>query len=627
MKPISLLFGVLVMATFFSKTLFGQHHIIPAPANYAAGNGSFEVNQAVAIQATSSELAPMVNWFRNQLHQIGTGITSDAPTGQTISLELLQSKKSKLGREGYELNVSPSEVTIKANEAAGIFYGMQTFLQLCPAAAVSDKGSVSSFSVPACSITDYPRFGWRGIMLDVSRNFMAVADVKVFIDLMAQYKFNVFHWHLTDDEGWRIEIKSLPKLTEVGACRVPRQGIWGERKAPAAGEKATDCGYYTQEQIREIVKYAADRHITIVPEIDVPGHSSAAVAAYPELSVTKAKVPVSPGYKFSEWYGDGTFKMLIDNTLNPTDEKVYEFLDKVFGEVAGLFPGQYIHSGGDECYHGYWEKSAQVQQFMKAKGIKDAHALQSYFSRRVNDIIKSKGKSMIGWDEILEGGVVDGAAVMSWRGMKGGIEAAKLGQKVVMSPTTFAYLDYMQGDPFFEPRVYASLSLKKSYSFEPVPEGVDGQLILGGQGNLWTEKVPHLRHATYMTYPRAWALAEKLWSPKGSGNWSDFVSRVDEHIVRAEKADVLVSKSLYDVSMGVSKQNNGRLISLECEHPRAEIFYTIDNTLPDNHAIRYTKPFVLPEGNIILQATTYIEGKPAGRVLKADDAEITKRMK
>jgi hexosaminidase len=479
--------------------------------------------------------------------------------------------------------------------------------------------------LPVCTITDYPRFGWRGLMLDVSRHFFTVEEVKAYLELMAQYKLNVFHWHLTDDQGWRIEIKSYPKLTEVGACRVKRYGTFGDRLPPMAGEKATDCGFYTQEQIKEIVAYARERFITIVPEIDVPGHSLAAIASYPELSITKEKQMVSPGHKFSEWYGDGTFKMLLDNTLNPIDENVYVFLDKVFGEVASLFPGTFIHAGGDEAYHGYWERSKEVQAFMKKNGIKDMHGMQSFFMKRVAAIIESKGKKMIGWDEIMDGGLAKGAAVMSWRGMKGGIEAAKQGHPVVMSPTTHAYLDYMQGDPSLEPRVYASLYLKTCYEFDPLPNGIDAGLILGGQGNLWTEKVPHFRHATYMTYPRGWALAEAVWSPVTGKNWEHFMRRVQVHFDRADAMGLNVSKAVYDPIIRTEVKGRDTLLQISCDYPKAVIHYTLDGSHPDVYSPVYHQPIVLPEGPVQLRTNTSLEGKPLGRTIFLSREELMKR--
>lgn len=616
LQPIALLF-----ATVISSYSIGQHAIIPQPESYQAGSGQFLLTGSTKFFLTENdavELGGLTAWFRSALNKIG--FSTDDKFTNFIVISLLKGNEILSSNEGYRLHITSSEIKLSANTPAGIFYGMQSLLQMLP---VQATGGVAA--IPASTIADYPRFGWRGLMLDVSRHFFTVDEVKAYLDLMAQYKLNVFHWHLTDDQGWRIEIKSLPKLTEVGACRVERFGTFGERIPPRPDEKATECGFYTQEQIKEIVAYAQERFITIVPEIDVPGHSLAAIASYPELSITKEKQMVSPGHKFSEWPGDGTFKMLLDNTLNPIDENVYTFLDKVFGEVAALFPGTYIHAGGDEAYHGYWEKSKEVQAFMKKNGIKDMHGMQSYFMKRVAAIIESKGKKMIGWDEILDGGLAKGAAVMSWRGMKGGIEAAKQGHPVVMSPTTHAYLDYMQGDPSLEPRVYAKLYLKTCYEFDPVPQGVDANLILGGQGNLWTEKVPTFRHATYMTYPRAWALAEAVWSEPKTRNWENFMKRADVHFERADALGVKVSKAVYDPIVRTEFQNKDTLIHLSCEYPGAVVHYTLDGSHPDAHSPVFIKPFVLPAGPIQLRTTTSYQGKLLGRTIFLFREELLKR--
>ena len=291
---------------------------------------------------------------------------------------------------------------------------------------------------------------------------------------MVKYKFNVLHWHLTDDQGWRIEIKSLPKLTSVGAWRVDKTGTFNTFSKPAPNEPRNYGGFYTQDDIKEVVQYAKERYVNIFPEIDVPGHSLAAIAAYPELTCTPGTYVVNSGEPFMDMASQWTFLLhLIDNTLCPANEKVYEFMDKVFTEVAQLFPFEYIHMGGDETARNFWEKSAAIKALMKKENLKNLDEVQSYFVKRMGKIIESKGKKMIGWDEILQGGLAPGAAVMSWRGMKGGIEAAKMGHEVVMTPTDFVYIDYMQGDKVLEPPVYATLRLKKSYQFEPVPEGVD----------------------------------------------------------------------------------------------------------------------------------------------------------
>ena len=356
--------------------------LIPQPVDMQTSAGAFMLTKATKISFNKPENSKVADMLTQKLNT-STGYSLAAQQGKvgSIQLNLTDAPTATLGKEGYTLEVTPKGVMINANQTAGLFYGMQTLLQLLPKEIESKTVKSASWSIPSVKITDYPRFGWRGIMLDVSRHFFKKEDVKTYINQLAQLKYNTFHWHLTDDNGWRIEIKSLPKLTSVGAWRVPRAGHF-EGADPKPGEAATDGGFYTHEDIKEIVQYAQDRNITIVPEIDVPGHSMAAIAAYPELSCTKnPNTFVNPGTSFSDWYGDGTFKMNIDNTLNPSDEKVYEFLDKVFTEVAMLFPNPYIHVGGDECYKGYWARDEGCQELMKKLNIRHVEELQSYFMK------------------------------------------------------------------------------------------------------------------------------------------------------------------------------------------------------------------------------------------------------
>jgi len=334
---------------------------------------------------------------------------------------------------------------------------------------------------------------------------------------------------------------------------------------------------------------------------------------------------VIPGSAFSEWYANGTFKMLVENTLNAWDEKVYEFLDKVFTEVAMLFPGPYIHVGGDECYKGYWAQDEGCQALMKKLGIRHVEDLQGYFMNRVEKIVTGKGKKMLGWDEILEGGISPTATVMSWRGVKGGIEAAQAGHDVVMSPTTFAYIDYVQGDPTVDPPIYASLQARKSYSFEPVPDGVDARRILGGQANLWTEQIPNLRYAEYMTYPRAWALSEVYWSPKEAKNWEGFVPRMEAHFARADAADVNYSKAVYDAIVTTSRKADKLVLNLEGEIPGLDIFYTMDDTMPDDHSPKYSGPVEIPDGPVNLRVITYRNGRPIGHLITLKRADLERR--
>src|SRR6202012_3959137 len=437
----------------------------------------------------------------------------------------------------------------------GLFYGVQTLVQLFPKEIVSDKYEADvKWISPCVDITDYPRFKWRGLMFDVARHFFTKAEVEEYIDNMVKYKMNLLHLHLTDDEGWRIEIKSLPRLTTVGAYNVKKVGYFGTFSPPAPDEPRTYGGFYTQDDIREIVQYAKERFVNILPEVDVPGHSLAAIVSYPELSCTPGadKYQVRSGNKIMNWHKGG-FDALYDNTLCPANEKIYPFLDTVMTTIAALFPFPYIHVGGDECAKNFWEKSDAVKQLMQKQHLKNMEEVQSYFEKRVEKIVESKGKKVIGWDEILEGGLAPNAAVMSWRGISGGIAAAKMGHQVVMSPTTFFYLDYMQGDAAVEPPVYATLRLKTTYSYEPVPDSVDPKLIIGGQANLWTEQVYNTRHMQNMVWPRSMAVAECLWSPKEKKDWDSFSARVEGLFPRMDVEQVKYARSMFDATITPNK--------------------------------------------------------------------------
>lgn len=600
------------------------HNIIPQPVHYQATEQRFELAGELIIQVPNSndELLRLAGRFRSYLQSINVEsdirrVKRDGEDQWVLNLLQDVGTEETLGQEGYRLEVKTHSISITAATVAGVFYGLQSLKQLMPVeTGPGHKPDTSAFQIDGCQIEDYPRFVWRGLMLDVSRHFFPVDDVKAYIDKMSEYKFNVLHWHLTDDQGWRIEINSLPRLTEIGAWRVERHGRFGDQRPyPKPGEEPTYGGFYSHDDIREIVEYAAQRNITIVPEIDMPGHSMAALAAYPELSVNKEPKFVSPGSKFAEWYEDGTFEMMIENTLNPTDEAVYEFADKVFSEVSTLFPGEYIHMGGDEAFQGFWEEDADVRAFMKDHNLEDTHALQSYFVNRVEKIIRSKNKKMIGWDEILSDDLSSSSAVMSWRGLKGGIEAANRGYKVVMSPTTFAYLDYSQGDHSVENPIYASLSLEKSYEFEPVPEGVNASFILGGQGNLWTEAIPRLSFAFYMTYPRAFALSEALWSPKNQRDWNSFIDRTEKHFTRFETSGQNISRTVFDPVVEVFRENELLMCKISNSVPNTEIYYTIDNTYPPITGTHYTRPFEITQGELNLRTQVYRNGKPLGREL------------
>ncbi|KAB2921414.1 MAG: family 20 glycosylhydrolase [Bacteroidetes bacterium] len=601
--------------------------VIPAPVRMEVRDGSVSLTASSAITYSAAEANETALQCAEELNRAtGFGLEPSKGKNGTIHFQLNERPDKNLGAEGYTLESGNGRIVIAANAPAGLFYGMQTLLQLLPPEVRSDTVVRRDWSVPAVRITDAPRFGWRGMMLDVSRHFFSVDDVKRYIDEMARYKYNTFHWHLTDDHGWRIEIKSLPRLTEVGAWRVERFGEFGRRQGPKPGEPATVGGFYTQEQVRDIVAYAQKRHVTIVPEIDMPGHSMAAIAAYPELSVTKdTTIRVNPGTKFAEWFGNGTFKMYIDNTLNPSDERVYDFIDKVMTELVPLFPGPYIHAGGDECYKGYWKQDPGCRALMKKLNIRHVEDLQGYFMGRVEKILKSKGKKMIGWDEIMEGGVSPSATVMSWRGIWTGVEAAAAGHDVVMAPASHVYIDYNQGDQTVDPPVYASLRMKKAYSFEPVPDGTDPARILGGQANLWAENVPHLRAAQYLAYPRAWALSEVFWSPKGSKDWYGFTQRLERHFLRADAAGVTASRAVFDPVVRTIAAGERLRIVMESEFPALDLHYTIDDTMPDERSPRYTDSFLLPEGPVTVRVRAYRDGRPVGNLVTLKPDELRNR--
>jgi hexosaminidase len=606
--------------------------ILPVPASLKKGNGNFELTASttVSFPGKSPDVSRVAGYLTS-IVKTATGfeLKSQAGTSGNIQLALNDKTDAAIGKEGYSIDVSPSTVIVKANTSAGLFYGCQTLLQLLPK-EIESKTVVNAvkWAIPSVAIVDYPRFGWRGIMLDVSRHFFSKEYVKEYIDQLARYKFNRLHLHLTDDQGWRVEIKSFPKLTTIGSKRVQRYGTWGTHDAPKPGEPATDAGFYTQEDIKEIVQYAKDRFIEVVPEIDVPGHSMAAIAAYPELCVTNdTTIRVNPGSNFSKWFGRGKFEMYIDNTLDPTDEKVYAFLDKVFAEIAQLFPFEYIHMGGDECYKGYWERDPGVQEFMKKNKIKDSHELQAYFNKRVNKIITSKGKKTIGWDEILEGGIASDAAVMSWRGTKGGIEASQQKHTVVMSPSPLYYLDMVQGESSIEPKVYDKARLRDVYNFNILPKEIDSTYVLGGQGNLWTEQIVTEHHAEYMTYPRALAIAETMWSRSGKKNWNDFTQRVESQFARFDQAGINYAPSMYDPIITVKKDSQGKLVvHVDTEVSDLDVYYSLDNTIPNYYNEKYTEPIVLPDGTDIIRLVSFRGKMQKGRLITLTFEDLQKRV-
>jgi hexosaminidase len=613
----------LLAGLFSLLTGFAQNNIsiIPQPVKLTKNTGHFILPSNISISAGNNP------GLKQALADLTARLT--IPTGYhavvnntaspTIRVSLNKNADPELGSEGYQLSVTPKQVTITANQPAGIFYGVQSFLQLLPVEIVSDSLVKNiSWSAPCVSVTDYPRFGWRGLMLDVSRHFFTKNEVEKYMDQMSVYKYNVLHLHLSDDQGWRIEIKSLPQLTAVGAWRVKRTGLWGEFLPALAYEKASDGGFYTQDDMREMISYAKDRNITILPEIDVPAHSLALIASFQGLSCTQLPYSVNAGFRSP---------VRDDNALCIGNDSVFLMLDKIFTELAALFPCEYIHVGGDEAYKGFWSDCPKCQKRMRDEQLKNVDELQSYFVKRTEGILKSKGKKLIGWDEILEGGLAPEATVMSWRGMKGGVEAAKMNHHVVMTPWDYCYLDLYQGEVSVEPVTYGICRLTDSYTYDPVPDSVDEKMILGGQGNLWTERVYNFRQAEYMTWPRGLALAEVYWSPKASRNWDHFIEKMEAQFPRLDAAGIKYARSAYNVTYTPVRNKDGRTYSVKIssEIKGLDIYYTFDGTNPDPWYPKYTgEPISFPVGATQITANTFQNGKPAGKqvTIKKDDLAV-----
>lgn len=515
--------------------LAGQEiNIIPKPVEMKIGNGSFILNNSTFIIANKADTkeADYLNSYLEKFYKLDLKIKNINPFGdQAKNCIILLGRIYPEGHGAgyYRFNVDKEQIYIGGVDGPGLFYGMQTLIQLLPIPNTNSK-----IQIPCVTITDYPRFSYRGIHLDVSRHFFPIDYIKKFIDLLALHKMNYFHWHLTDDQGWRIEIKKYPKLTQIGAWRDGT--IIG--KYPGTGNDSIHYGgFYTQEQIKEIVKYAAERYITVIPEIDMPGHDMAALAAYPQLGTRPDSV-----YKVAQTWG---IFGKMNNVLAPS-EFTFQFIQDVLDEVMDLFPSKYIHIGGDEVFKKWWQDCSSCQQFMKEQGLKDEHELQSYFIKRIEKYVNSNGRTIIGWDEILEGGLAPNAAVMSWRGEKGGIDAAKQNHFVVMTPNETLYFNRSQMEHDDSLTANGYIPIEKVYNYEPVPKELDSiqaKYILGAEGCLWSEYIANTMKLEYQLFPRIAALSEVVWSNKENRNWDDFKKRMITQFKRYDLWKVNYSKT------------------------------------------------------------------------------------
>lgn len=510
-----------------------KYSVIPKPVELVMGSGSFVIDDKTKLTITPSDesTAPVTAFLAEMIRRsadVPLPVEEGSGRGRNRIFMAVDSSLA-ISREGYTLMVTGKRVELRSPSPAGLFRGVQTLRQLMPPQVEVEGGLTGEVlpQVPACFITDEPRFSYRGMHLDVCRHFFTVDEVKRYLDILALHKFNTFHWHLTDDQGWRIEIKKYPELTATGSQRKETLTGHGGRP-PFTYDGKPHGGYYSQEEAREIVRYAAERYITVIPEIEMPGHAVAALASYPWLSCTGNKIEVQ-----TRWG-------VMEDVFCAGRDTVFAFLEGVLDEVMEIFPSEYIHIGGDECPKTRWEKCSACQQRIREESLSDEHELQSWFITRIEKYLNSHGRKIIGWDEILEGGLAPDATVMSWRGIRGGIEAARMGHDAIMTPTTHAYLDYYQGEPAGEPLAIGGyLPLERVYSFEPLPDELNAdeqKHILGLQGNLWTEYISTMSYLEYMTFPRAFAIAETAWTPYLKKDFEEFLARLD---VLKERYDLM----------------------------------------------------------------------------------------
>lgn len=595
-----------------SKTIFTENdiNIVPKPLEMKLNQGAFRFTKDTKLVAANDQTRVFEVLQNKFVSAAGwnLGVVNTAPSSNFVQL----STDVSLPEEAYNLKVTENQVIIYASGHNGFLYGLETIRQLLPV-AIESKNVVSNMNwdIPNIEIKDSPRFKWRGFMLDVSRHFFDKDYVMETIDQLALLKMNTLHLHLVDDQGWRIEIKKYPKLTEVGGFRVDQEDKpWNARPTPELGKETTYGGFYTQEDIKEIVAYAESRGITVVPEIEMPAHVMSAIAAYPELSCFQKPIMVPSGgvWPITEIYCSGK-------------ETTFEFLENVLLEVMELFPSRFIHVGGDEATKTNWEKCPDCKKRIQEEGLETVEELQSYFIRRMERFLSSKGRTLLGWDEILEGGLAPGATVMSWRGVKGGLEASEAGHDVVMTPNSHCYFDYYQGDQDAEPLAWGgNLPLSKVYQFDPVVEGMSEEQakhVLGGQANLWTEYVPTKAQAEYMTYPRLAALAEAVWSCKDNRNWDDFSNRVSSLFQRYGIMGVNYAKSAYQVTTetSVNTENGVISIALKSEFPQADIRFSLDGSDITSASEKYSAPVDIDRTTNI-KAQVFKDGEPVGAIFE-----------
>ena len=617
----------LIGALLLNSITFSQVNIIPQPASLKTLDGEFTLTTSSNIVYENKELLPSATFLQsyiNKTYKLNLKVAAGPATKSSIVLSLMPPMESIDGKnlQSYSLNIQQRSFQLGGTSPEAVFNGVQTIIQLLPLT----NGAIK---IPCVQIQDEPGFAYRGLHLDVSRHFMPIDFIKKYIDYLALHKMNYFHWHLTDDQGWRIEIKKYPKLTQVGGWR---NGTIIGRYPGKGNDNKKHGGFYTQEQVKEIVKYASARYVTIVPEIELPGHSSAAIASYPSLSCFPAEPTIKYFPKNCTWSGDSTGKQVqqtwgvFSDVFCAGKEETFKFLQDVINEIIPLFPGKYIHIGGDECPKENWKRCPTCQKRMKEHNLKDEHELQSYFIQRMEKYINGKGKTIIGWDEILEGGLAPNAIVMSWRGEGGGIQAAKENHYVIMTPGNPVYFDHTQSENEDSVTFGGYNPIEKVYGYEPIPAALNeqqGKFILGAQANLWSEYMTNTRKVEYMLFPRLAALSEILWSPKEKKSWTDFEKRLPTQFKRYDLWKVNYSKAYFDLKATVTPTDNfdGVLWQLETKDPLAEIktvthFAGRPYELKFNEGVKYSSP-ILVKSTQLVAAISMINGKAVSNPVSA----------
>lgn len=602
-----MLFYSLAVKEEHKQVQIGSVSIFPKPQTVLVGQAYFEFKRGLKISVENEEQKKIVQKFVQQFESVA-GWSPEIMLGRGGAIQLVSDYT--LATEAYKLSVSSSEIKLIASGSAGFLYALESLKQLMP---VSFFGTTPQpdliFAVPAVEINDFPAFKWRGYLLDASRHFFPKEQVFRVLDFMAELKLNKFHWHLTDDQGWRLESKLYPNLTNIGAWRMDynvrdeQTYNWFGRPVQQPGETPTYGGFYTQEDVREVIAYAKERNIEVIPEIDMPGHAQAAIAAYPFLGCVNAAPFVATG------------GVVRNNTYNPGKEDTFQFIENLLNEVMDLFPSQYIHIGGDECDKSQWRIDPFAQQRMKQENLKDEFELQSYFIKRVEKMVNARGRQIIGWDEILEGGLAPNAVVMSWRGEAGGLASIKAGHEVIMTPNSYCYIDLKQGQPDMEPNLgYDQLTLSKTYSYQVIPDSLSpdqAKLIKGIQANMWTESITDWGKLTYMTFPRLYAIAENAWTKQENKDWMDFTKRLETQFERLSFKRVRYAVSALSPKILHKKQGEKILVELNTELPGLDIYYTLNGAEPSPASFKYKGPFLLPK-TAVIKAQSFKNKQPVG---------------